>query len=62
MVSDLAVKTVDSLEAAKADVYAKIKPKLENLMADIAVELENHYESFISKWYASGPIKSKGNP
>lgn len=62
MVINLAVKTVSSLEDAKADVYKKIKPKLEELMADIAVELEKNYESFISKWYSDGPIGRPGAP
>lgn len=31
-------------------------------MADIATELQTHFETFVDMWYNSGPIKSPGNP
>lgn len=54
--------TASNLEEIKKDVYAKLKPRVESVMEDIAYEIQEHYESFVDKWYEAGPIGSKGHP
>lgn len=58
----MATITVDSLEEVKADVYNKLRGKIADVMEDIAIEIEQHFESFVDMWYAAGPVGSPGAP
>lgn len=55
-------RTVSDLDELKKIVFARFRDGLEKAAEEIAYEIETHFETFVDKWYAAGPVKTPGNP